>query len=465
MAKHHPDLIFCRKQSGVAIGRLCEKCDGRCVICDSYVRPTTLVRICDECNYGSYQGRCVICGGPGVSDAYYCRECTITEKDRDGCPKIVNLGSAKTDLFYERKKFGFKKQEKKKRKVTFKEVDEGNKKQKQNQTTQDTRLHSGKYTLDSDEDDDDDDQGNEKEMNQDNLEEIGQERATIGFDDDVKITPFNIDEELEDGHYDETGCFQWKKKDDVHDAWLDEIDWTNVKNYKLKNPQATDEDPNNSTTDIRPEEDEEETDEIEFNEANTIRSMLVLMQPGESVVRTIKRLGAAIANNKPKQQGKQRKLLPGEVPKPAAIEQTPEELKKNKLLLEEMSGLANQFVSNGEADIYQETYERLKSKLDRLQSSTTSKVTTSTFDMFGDSDISTSINKPTTETKPSSEVLWEYTTNENIPGDLQGPFTTEQMVRLTEMEGKLDKEKVRCRRIGTEQFYSIKRIDFDLYLD
>lgn len=103
------------------------------------------------------QGRCVICGGPGVSDAYYCKECTIQEKDRDGCecmlarrfhpagccifplartlraiyihtyiyirrplltrnyhvdrpagPKIVNLGSSKTDLFYERKKYGFK---------------------------------------------------------------------------------------------------------------------------------------------------------------------------------------------------------------------------------------------------------------------------------------------------------------------------------------------------------------------
>ena len=46
------------------------------------------MRICDECNYGSYQGRCVICGGPGVSDAYYCKECTIQEKDRDGCPKV-----------------------------------------------------------------------------------------------------------------------------------------------------------------------------------------------------------------------------------------------------------------------------------------------------------------------------------------------------------------------------------------
>ncbi|WBY55534.1 pre-mRNA-splicing factor RDS3 [Plasmodium yoelii yoelii] len=93
-----------------AIGRLCEKCDGKCPICDSYVRPYTLVRICDECNYGSYQGRCIICGEIGISDAYYCKECCLCEKDRDGCPKIVNLGSAKTDLFYENKKYEFKKQ-------------------------------------------------------------------------------------------------------------------------------------------------------------------------------------------------------------------------------------------------------------------------------------------------------------------------------------------------------------------
>ena len=81
MAKHHSDLIFCRKQSGIAIGRLCERHDGLCVICDSYVRPAELVRICDECNYGSCQGRCVICGGAGISDAYYCKECVVLEKD------------------------------------------------------------------------------------------------------------------------------------------------------------------------------------------------------------------------------------------------------------------------------------------------------------------------------------------------------------------------------------------------
>jgi PHD finger-like domain-containing protein 5A len=92
-----------------AVGRLCSKCDGKCVICDSYVRPTTAVRICDECNYGSYAGRCVVCGGAGVADAYYCKECTQQEKDRDGCPKIINIGAARTDMYYEKKKYGFKK--------------------------------------------------------------------------------------------------------------------------------------------------------------------------------------------------------------------------------------------------------------------------------------------------------------------------------------------------------------------
>ncbi len=164
-------------------------------------------------------------------------------------------------------------------------------------------------------------------------------------------------------------------------------------------------------------------------------------------------------SNKPKQPGKQRKLLPGETPAAAVAQITPEELKKYKLLLDEMSGLADQFVSNGELDIYQETYERLKSKLDRFQSSTGSRATTDTsFDMYGDNDVGASINKQKT-------VLWEYTTDENSSESLQGPFTTEHMIKLTNMEGKLDKDKVRCRRVGTDQFYSIKRIDFDLFLD
>ena len=109
MARHHADLVLCRKLPGVSVGRLCEKCNGRCVICDSHVNPEIEVHVCDECSYGSKEGLCVVCNGPGVAVAYYCRACALLGKDRDGCPKIINIGGSKTDLFYERKKYGFKK--------------------------------------------------------------------------------------------------------------------------------------------------------------------------------------------------------------------------------------------------------------------------------------------------------------------------------------------------------------------
>jgi len=106
-AKHNTDLVLCRKQPGVAVGRMCEKHDGICPICDSFVRPEVVVHICDEHNYGSMQGKCIICNAVGVSDAFYCKECVQQEKDRDGCPKVVNLGSSRTNRFYEHKKYGF----------------------------------------------------------------------------------------------------------------------------------------------------------------------------------------------------------------------------------------------------------------------------------------------------------------------------------------------------------------------
>lgn len=59
MAKHHPDLIMCRKQCGIAIGRLCEKCDGKCVICDSYVRPAQLARTSQSAARACHNARAV----------------------------------------------------------------------------------------------------------------------------------------------------------------------------------------------------------------------------------------------------------------------------------------------------------------------------------------------------------------------------------------------------------------------
>lgn len=45
-----------------------------------------------------------------------------------------------------------------------------------------------------------------------NVSRLGQEKATVEYDEDIKITPFNMKEELEeDGYFDGAGNFIFKK--------------------------------------------------------------------------------------------------------------------------------------------------------------------------------------------------------------------------------------------------------------
>ena len=108
MAKHLGDLMLCRKLPGSSTGLICEKHEGLCVICDSFVNSQTVVRVCDECSFGKQGEKCIICNGVGVSEAMYCKECTTQEKHLDGCPRIKNISMSKTDLYYEKKKVGVK---------------------------------------------------------------------------------------------------------------------------------------------------------------------------------------------------------------------------------------------------------------------------------------------------------------------------------------------------------------------
>lgn len=102
-AKHHYDLQICRKQAGRVVGKLCNRCEGKCPICDNFVHPQEKARICEECAFGASGTKCIICGGKGESEAYYCDECVILGKDRDGCPKILTLNISKADNYYHQK--------------------------------------------------------------------------------------------------------------------------------------------------------------------------------------------------------------------------------------------------------------------------------------------------------------------------------------------------------------------------
>lgn len=57
---------------------------------------------------------------------------------------------------------------------------------------------------------------------------VGQEDGVVGQDGEIRITPFNMQEELEEGHFDKEGMYHWKKEKDVQDNWLENIDWCKV---------------------------------------------------------------------------------------------------------------------------------------------------------------------------------------------------------------------------------------------
>ena len=105
MSKHHSDTLLCRKRVGTALGKVCSRCEGRCPICDAHCRSETAVQICDECNFlmGIQEPKCIICNAKGArAQAYYCHECTMQGLDRNGCPQVVSLGSARLDAIFEK---------------------------------------------------------------------------------------------------------------------------------------------------------------------------------------------------------------------------------------------------------------------------------------------------------------------------------------------------------------------------
>ena len=57
---------------------------------------------------------------------------------------------------------------------------------------------------------------------------LGQEDSTIDHEGETTITPFNMKEEMEDGHFDQDGFYHFKKESQIKDAWLDDVDWIKV---------------------------------------------------------------------------------------------------------------------------------------------------------------------------------------------------------------------------------------------
>ncbi|XP_065133295.1 CD2 antigen cytoplasmic tail-binding protein 2 [Paramisgurnus dabryanus] len=339
-----------------------------------------------------------------------------------------------------------------------------------------------KHSLDSDEEDDGED--GEKSSKYDILAEDdveGQEMATIDYDEGVRITPFNLDEEMEEGHFDSEGNYFVNKDKDIRDNWLDNIDWVKIKEQPMKKKKkglaakrkrrAGDEDEaeeeiqrekqqKDSDTDEEEEEKEPAEDPLAtYSLYQLTEAIIELMLPGETVAAALRRLGGLGG------QKKKGKLKEGAEKK----DETPN---RDADKLDKLTAIADRLVGAGEFEIYQQTYEKLSYKLKGMNKNAEAKTRDDSeeedeLDMFADKFNETHpIEK--SEDKDNSgvsdEVMWEYKWDTKENSELYGPFSSQQMQNWVD-EGYFS-DGVYCRRIDQEgaQFYNSRRIDFDLYI-
>lgn len=291
-----------------------------------------------------------------------------------------------------------------------------------------------KHTLDSDEEDDEVDA--EKYNIIDNEAIEGTERSTIEFDGDIKITPFNMDEELQDGHFDKEGTYIFKKEaNSLKDNWLDNINWDRIQQDKNENiSESDDEDNDLSETKIK-----------EFYE-----EIIKLIHPGESIQKAIQRYGK---EGNTYRKGQKRKH---NTEKNSNSENN--ELKEKMLKL---ISFADKIMQTGDMDIYERTYEYFQLKLNKMKESTQS----TSFDMFSDNfDVKTTIPLPSTSKLENEKVQWQYKWEDKDDAVVYGPYSSEDMLAWANQGFFENGVFVRKLDSTDSKFYNSKRIDFELYV-
>ncbi|XP_063791552.1 CD2 antigen cytoplasmic tail-binding protein 2 [Pseudophryne corroboree] len=379
-----------------------------------------------------------------------------------------------------------------KRKVTFEDIsgeEEMNKRRFPETVGGPGSRFKGKHSLDSDEEEElEEISGDAAKYNMLAPEDVeGQESATLDSEGGVQITPFNLKEEMEEGHFDSEGNYFLRKEEEIKDHWLDNIDWVRIKERKTPHPVPSAKGDSDSDEGRAPMEMKELLD-----------GLLKMLLPGETVAKGIRRLGGAekrkrasvkkvkrkrgvhSSRHRDKSESKESSVKAGdeegegEAPEMRSAEGVaPESEDQDKMdlqlgdeaggekpekemePLEQLISLADQMVALGVYEVYQDTYEKLTYRLKHL-------APPAPLDMFADEVEEDSLE--TKEARTVDEVLWEYKWENKEGAELYGPFTSSQMQDWVDQGYFL--EGVYCRRVNSSggQFYNSLRIDFDLYV-
>lgn len=248
----------------------------------------------------------------------------------------------------------------------------------------------------------------------------GQEETIIEEEDGIKIEPFNMNEEFQEGQFDEAGFYTRKEDADAsHDAWLDNITAEDIR--KAKEAQEA---KMRRIGDGSEEAGEQKREELSQGKALT--QLIDLLQPEETPTSALRRL-------RPPPKKFQRVKNFGK-------EATTEESKRIAAEIGKITECCDQLFGTGLHDVYSTPREDLITQLENMP--TTSSL------MNNNPDV----------------VMWKYKWNEN--SEVFGPFDSKQMLQWQEQNFFPSGILVSKLENGTEsEYYSSKRVDFSLYTD
>lgn len=320
-----------------------------------------------------------------------------------------------------------------------------------------------KNSLDSDEDDDEINEDAYNIMNEDEFE--GTEDGPSAPETNVGFTAFNMKEELEEGHFDKDGHYLWNKDKQIKDNWLDNIDWVQIKPGSTTDVQKNVK--SNESHGLGDSDSDSDTGDIMFDPIPLYKQILEFLKPGETVSKTLCRLG----------KGK-KKLTTAERWKRKKEQKTNDEEDPNSVSITKLTELANELLTRtGNMDIYQESYEQIKKKIDNGNKHANPSKQEAELDMYADdfdekekAKLDDTNNDKTTEatsaeesTSLTEDITWNLKWSQDEDAEIHGPYTTQQMHTWAK-EGYF-KKGAWVKRTGQQnQFYNAARVDFELYL-
>ncbi|OQV16184.1 putative CD2 antigen cytoplasmic tail-binding protein 2 [Hypsibius exemplaris] len=314
----------------------------------------------------------------------------------------------------------------------------------------DSAVDSGEDSAVEEEGDDDDEDGDDgqesdgkqeyKILGDDDVE--GQEDGTVKVDDGVRITPFNIQEELEEGHFDTDGNFYVDKDKGVKDAWLEGLDQFADEDYEKLRKKKADE-----------AAAEDAAAPAAQSDSELYKIILGLLRPGESIGKALRRLGAGI---KPTQRVKKGGLS-------AAAATAVDPVKKE---FDALTAAADAILGKGNLEIYQETFEKIQHKLSKDDARLKGLAVDAEADIFGEDFDAKKVSQPKADEEEDSanQTLWEYKWENTETADIHGPYSSEQMIDWVQQDFFKDGVFVRKAGVVDAPFYTSKRVDFELYV-